>query len=132
MVDGIMEFRFWCQKVLPLVYDDSLSYYEVLCKLGDGFNKQLAVLDKHDKEIQGLQTALRVLEDEVEGILNGYPETLTDIIEKAIKNVWFGLTDSGYFVAYVPDSWSDVKFGTTGLDVTVPCTCEFGHLVVMY
>lgn len=26
-------FMFWCQKVLPLVYDDSLSYYEVLCKL---------------------------------------------------------------------------------------------------
>lgn len=26
-------FRFWCHKILPLVYDDSLSYYEVLCKL---------------------------------------------------------------------------------------------------
>lgn len=26
-------FRFWCQKVLPLVYDDSLSYYELLCKV---------------------------------------------------------------------------------------------------
>lgn len=25
--------NFWCQKVLPLVYDNSLSYYEVLCKL---------------------------------------------------------------------------------------------------
>lgn len=24
---------FWCQKVLPLVYDDSLSYYEILCKI---------------------------------------------------------------------------------------------------
>lgn len=26
-------FRFWCQKVLPIVYDDSLSYYELLNKL---------------------------------------------------------------------------------------------------
>lgn len=26
-------FRFWCQKVLPLIYDDSLSYYELLCKV---------------------------------------------------------------------------------------------------
>lgn len=26
-------FPFWCHKILPLVYDDSLSYYEVLCKL---------------------------------------------------------------------------------------------------
>lgn len=32
-------FWFWCQKVLPLVYDDSLSYYEVLCKIVDYMNK---------------------------------------------------------------------------------------------
>lgn len=34
-------FRFWCQKVLPLVYDDSLSYYELLCKVVDYINKNL-------------------------------------------------------------------------------------------
>ena len=32
-MDNPQRFKFWCQKVLPLVYDDSLSYYEVLCKL---------------------------------------------------------------------------------------------------
>ena len=31
-------FKFWCQKVLPLVYDDSLSYYELLCKVVDYIN----------------------------------------------------------------------------------------------
>lgn len=31
-------FRFWCQRALPLVYDDSLSYYEVLCKVVDQMN----------------------------------------------------------------------------------------------
>ncbi len=30
---SLSNFRFWCQKVLPLVYDDSLSYYEVLGKM---------------------------------------------------------------------------------------------------
>lgn len=34
-------FRFWCQKVLPLVYDDSLSYYELLCKVIDFLNKTM-------------------------------------------------------------------------------------------
>ena len=28
-------FRFWVQTALPLVYDDSLSYYELLCKVID-------------------------------------------------------------------------------------------------
>ena len=32
-IEKISPFRFWCQKILPAVYDDSLSYYEVLCKL---------------------------------------------------------------------------------------------------
>lgn len=29
----VTELRYWCQKILPLVYDDSLSYYEVLGKI---------------------------------------------------------------------------------------------------
>ena len=35
---GNGNFKFWCQKVLPLVYDDSLSYYELLCKFVDHLN----------------------------------------------------------------------------------------------
>ena len=31
-------FRFWCQTVLPLVYDDSLSYYELLNKVVNYLN----------------------------------------------------------------------------------------------
>lgn len=29
----VFPLRFWSNKVLPLVYDDSLSYYEVLSKV---------------------------------------------------------------------------------------------------
>ena len=39
MIGDIRKFKFWCQKVLPLVYDDSLSYYEVLCKIVQYLNK---------------------------------------------------------------------------------------------
>lgn len=38
-------FKFWCQKVLPLSYDNSLSYYEVLCKLRDFVNQLAEELD---------------------------------------------------------------------------------------
>lgn len=31
--NNLANFRFWCQKTLPAVYDDSLSYYELLCKV---------------------------------------------------------------------------------------------------
>ena len=46
-------FKFWCQKVLPLVYDDSLSYYELLCKVVDYLNKTMTdVTVLHDEFVQ--------------------------------------------------------------------------------
>lgn len=47
-IDGkhpLGRFRFWCQKVLPLVYDDSLSYYELLCKVVDYYNRMAEQLN---------------------------------------------------------------------------------------
>lgn len=51
-MDNKIPFR--CQKVLPLVYDDSLSYYEVLCKLSevvDGYSETIEKLDSTYEEI---------------------------------------------------------------------------------
>lgn len=36
-INNIPYYR--CQKILPLVYDDSLSYYENLCKLTSKMNE---------------------------------------------------------------------------------------------
>ena len=47
-------FRFWCQKVLPLVYDDSLSYYEVLCKVVTYLNNMIEDLKKLGSDITEL------------------------------------------------------------------------------
>lgn len=35
----IDKLKYWCNKILPLVYDDSLSYYEVLCKTSTKLNE---------------------------------------------------------------------------------------------
>lgn len=53
------------------------------------------------------------------------------IIGELIKHVFFNLNDEGYFVAYIPDSWSDIIFGTTGLD-TFPAGIDYGHLTLNY
>lgn len=41
----IGQLRFWCQKILPLVYDDSLSYYELLCKVVEKLNLVIQNVD---------------------------------------------------------------------------------------
>ena len=52
-------FRFWCQKVLPLVYDDSLSYYELLCKvvnyLNDAFDDLKNIISSLDELKNGIE-----------------------------------------------------------------------------
>lgn len=43
----ILPYRFWCQKVLPTIYDDSLSYYEVLNKMGIKLNEVINAVNSY-------------------------------------------------------------------------------------
>lgn len=52
----IPNFKFWCQKVLPSVYDDSLSYYELLCKVVDYLNKTIDQSNATAKEMEELKS----------------------------------------------------------------------------
>lgn len=91
----------------------------------------------HEKEYEELKKLYDDLmagkfTPEMENALyNWTVKNTVEIIGKAIKTVFFGITDDGYFVAYIPDSWSDITFGTTGLD-TFPEGVEFGHLTLTY
>ena len=63
-------FRFWCQKVLPLVYDDSLSYYELLCKVVDTLNEVITNLNNFNEDINNLLKAYVELQDYVNNYFN--------------------------------------------------------------
>lgn len=54
------------------------------------------------------------------------------IVGKLVKMVFFGLTDDGYFVAYIPEGWDDIIFNTTQLDIFIPGFTEYGHLVLSF
>lgn len=54
-----------------------------------------------------------------------------DLVGEMVKLVIFNITDDGYFVAYIPESWDDILFGTTGLDIGIP-GYDYGHLVLSY
>ena len=70
---------------------------------------------------EGITTAL------IKWMQNNAP----DIIGELIKMVFFGLTDSGYFIAYIPESWEDIIFNTTGYDVDIT-GFDYGHLTLSY
>ncbi len=61
--NNIEEMHVWCQKVLPLVYADELSYYETLCK----------TLEKLNDMIENMKS--------YEGYLNNFDEKYTEMLK---------------------------------------------------
>lgn len=140
-IAGIQRFRFWCQKVLPAVYDDSLSYYELLCKVIDKLNEVIAK-DNEQSEVINL---LAIELNELKGLFDQFIESGFDdyykeqvenwidthleyIYRYTIKQVYFGLTANGFFCAWIPESWEDIKFDTI-MDYSSP---NYGCLVLKY
>lgn len=73
---AIFPFRYWCYKILPLVYDDSLSYYELLCK----------VIEKLNEVIKQVNVSTENVYANVKQILDEWLEdgTLEEIINQEL------------------------------------------------
>lgn len=124
-IAGLSRFRFWCQKVLPAVYDDSLTYYELLCKVIDKLNEliekdneQSDVINLLVKELEELRTLFDKFiasgfEDYYKDLVEKWiDEHLTDIYKYTIAQIFFSLDDSGYLIAHVPAGWHQIRFST--------------------
>lgn len=92
MIDNL---RYWCNKILPLVYDDSLSYYEVLCKTRaklneviDSTNGLLAAWNTYKNDIDkafgeytaGLDKKFDALSDKMSADFLRYKDIVNDTI----------------------------------------------------
>ena len=127
--NDMRHFNFWCHKVLPLVYDDSLSYYELLCKVVKYIND----LIEEDKIITDELEALQADMEKVEDLIDNFN---TEFAERVIQDylatmIFIEISDSGYIVYYIPERWEEITFQTTGLDIPLD-GYDFGHLTLSY
>lgn len=122
-------FKFWCQKVLPLVYDDSLSYYEILCKVVDYINNMIENQKEFSEELAELKSELGVVQKWIDDFDTSYIEKV--VREYLATMIFVEISDAGYFIYYIPRTWKDIVFKTTGLDVEIADT-EYGRLVLYY
>lgn len=90
-------FRQWCQKVLPLVYDDSLSYYELLCKVVDYLNKTMEDVETLHGDVTNLHEAFIKLQDYV----NNYFSSLD--VQEEINNKLDEMFEQGLFDDIIND-----------------------------
>lgn len=119
-------------------YDNDLGWLIKNVKNADNAIKALedwkAEADITIAELRDLLDALAsgtVPEEVANAITKWLSINAKDIVGAMIKNVWFGLTMSGYFVAYIPDSWNDIIFKTTGYDFFTDLQENYGHLVLL-
>ena len=139
-----LTLRYLCmynvQKVLPAVYDDSLSYYELLAKIQEKVNEEVTSLNNLNAWQEAQDEVIGLLEQKVDDFVNGgYKEEFDRFVQGWLDENWdgyiakwahmlfFGLTEDGYFCAYVPHDWSFV-FGTV-LDYRDP---NYGKLWIKY
>lgn len=71
--------NFWCQKVIPLVFDDSLSYYEAICKFMQKLNEVISALNNNALCIDELQDKYIILQKNFDALEEKWKEFKTYI-----------------------------------------------------
>lgn len=127
---GIKPWRWQCLQILPTIFDESLSYYENICKLQVVIAQIVQEGIQTDKDITQLQEEMQ----EVQTFIDNWNENSETIIKNIIQtigigNVIFSLTSDGRFMVTWYDNWYGVTWGTTGYDINIP-GYDYGHLVI--
>lgn len=129
-MNELKHFRFWCQSVLPIVYDESLSYYEVLCKVVNYINNLINTDNAIINDIDEIKEEISTLQKWIDNFDTSYAEKI--IRDTLATMIFVEINNNGYIVYYIPDSWEEITFNTTGLDISLELMPEYGHLVLSY
>lgn len=127
--------------VIPKMYWDALSQEQRIHKLCESLHKLCEYANELAQGINADHILMEGLLGEFElfkesGFEDYYEQQLNQwihdnagsLFESLAKQVFFGLTDDGYFCAYIPESWSDIQFDT-GM---VYGQYDYGRLILRY
>lgn len=81
-MNELTPFAFWCQKVMPAVLDDSLSFYEVLCKLTAKLNAAIETINGHSELITTMQSEI----DALQTLTTQHTQQIADLTKKIQAN----------------------------------------------
>lgn len=108
---------------------------EKVIQLQESNNQNAEAITELQQECQAIKTELDKIRNGdyvylyLDSIIYWINANLQNLVANIVKYIFFGLTDDGYFAAYIPDSWDFVTFDT-GFDPND--TQTFGHLILKY
>lgn len=111
--------------VIPQLYYNVYSPEERWKKICCWLKKLTEYADSININVGSITDDIDMLEKNIQnlkdgGLLEYYENQIAEWIQNNLLTIWktfslgvfFGLTDDGYFCAYVPESWSDIMFDT--------------------
>lgn len=119
------------------VVSDEQRIKEICCRLGSLIDYVQTLTDGENQTASELEELKALFEQFQEsGFDDYYKEQIQEWIKNNLATLWgmfasqvyFGITDNGYFCAYVPESWNDIEFDTGA----VYGTDQYGRLILRY
>ena len=90
----VEKFKFWCQKVLPTIYDDGLSYYEAICKMATYLDATIDQVNEFQKMIDALPETIlnsekfqKMVQDAVDGKIDALYKVVQDALDAFDKEI---------------------------------------------
>jgi len=127
--------------VVPKLYYDALSPEQRIKKLCEELHRLCEYANMLGENINLDHESIEQLQADFQRFIGGeydeyykgviyqwIQEHFGDIISAGIKQVYFGLTDDGYFCAYIPDSWNEITFDTGA----VYGRSDYGRLILKF
>lgn len=127
--------------VVPKLYYDALSPEQRIKKLCEELHRLCEYANMLGENINLDHAAIEQLQNDFQRFIDGeydqyykdviykwIQDNFADLISAGIRQVYFGLTDDGYFCAYIPDSWSDISFDTGA----VFGRSDYGRLILRF
>ena len=117
----------WILKVIDYVKSTADTLNEWKAEHEQEYKDLLAHVDAIQAWIDGLEDG-DIPQALLDGLATWIDNNIEDLIGRNIRYVWFGLTNDGYFAAYMPDSWPELWF-----DTVMDFSSEYyGHLLIKY
>lgn len=139
----ITPYPFWNQftPTLPALYWDVDSHEERIRRICLELHKLVEYADYLGTNINLDHATIEELQKAFQKFIDGeydqyykdviyqwIQDNFAELISDGVKQVYFGLTDDGYFCAYVPDSWSEITFDTGA----VYGRSDYGRLILRF
>lgn len=80
-VQNVERFKFIAHKIIPLVYDDSLSYYEFLCKVMQKLNEVISSLDNQNEILKAFDEEILDWETSTDNKYNQFVNNIDALFE---------------------------------------------------